>query len=144
MKKRTISVLLAVMLMLSTSLSCFAAEARASNYFDSYLLGIVPAGNNQMTVSFSVFGMSKMDQIGAYYIRIEEEISTDKWITTFTAYGDKNPSKFYSYNAYDHGGDYTFTGVPGVKYRAVMKAYASNSSGSEYSEEFTCTGKVCR
>lgn len=80
----------------------------------------------------------------AYYIRIEEEIATDKWITTFTAYGDKDPDKFYSYNAYEHGGDYTFTGVPGVKYRAVMKAYASNNSGSAYSEEFPCTGKVCK
>ena len=47
-------------------------------------------------------------------------------------------------NAYEHGGDYTFTGVPGVKYRAVMKAYASNSSGSEYSSEIACSGKVCK
>lgn len=142
--KKTISALLAVVLMFSFSLSCAAAEARASRYFDGYILAIAPLGNNQMTVSFSVLGMSKMDKIGAYYIRIEEEIATGKWITTFTACGDRDPDKFYSYNAYDHGGDYTFTGVPGVKYRAVMKAYASNSSGSEYSEEFPCTGKVCK
>ena len=97
-----------------------------------------------MTVSFTVYGMSKMDQIGAYSIRIEEEVSDGKWITSFTAYGDKDPNNFYSYNAYEHGGDYSFTGVPGVKYRAVMKAYASNSSGSEYSSEITCSGKVCK
>lgn len=143
MKKIT-SAFLAVMLLLSATMPCYAAEARASKYFDGYVLAIGPLGNNQMTVSFSVFGMSRMDKIGAYYIRIEEEIATDKWITTFTAYGDKMPDKFYSYNAYDHGGDYTFTGVPNVKYRAVMKAYASNSEGSEYSDEFACTGKVCK
>lgn len=54
------------------------------------------------------------------------------------------PEKFYSYNAYEHTGSYTFTGVPGVKYRAVMKAYAEDENGSEYSKEFTCTGRVCK
>ncbi len=144
MKKKLISTLLATMLLFSATLPCYAAETRASEYFDGYLLAIAPLGNNQMTVSFSVFGMGKMDQIGAYYIRIEEEYATDKWAKTFTVYGSSDPDKFYSYNAYDHGGDYTFTGTPGVKYRAVLKAYASNSSGSEYSGEFACTGKVCK
>lgn len=144
MKKRIISALLAVMLMLSATLPCYAVEARASTYFDGYILGMSAPGNAQMTVSFSVLGMSKMDQIGAYYIRIEEEYATDKWAKTFTVYGSSDPNKFYSYNAYDHGGSYTFTGVPGVKYRAVMKSYAKNSNGYEYSDEFTCTGKVCK
>ncbi len=144
MKKRITSALLAVTLLLSASLPCYAAEPRASRYFDGYVLAMSAPGNSQMTVSFSVLGMGTMDKIGAYYIRIEEEISTDNWITTFTAYGDNNPSKFYSFNAHDHGGSYTFTGFPGVKYRAVMKAYASNSSGSEYSSEITCGGKVCK
>lgn len=144
MKKKIISALLAVMLILSASISCYAVEARASRYFDGYLLAMTAQGNNQMAVSFTVYGMHKMDQIGAYYIRIEEEYATDKWLTTFTAYGDKMPEKFYSYNAYEHTGSYTFTGVPGVKYRAVMKAYAEDENGSEYSKEFTCTGRVCK
>lgn len=142
--KKLASSFIALALVLCNSMSCYAVEARASNYFDGYLLAMTAQGNNQMAVSFTVYGMSKMDQIGAYFIRIEEEVSDDKWITSFTVYGDKDPDRFYSYNAYEHGGSYTFTGVPGVKYRAVMKAYASNSSGSEYSNEMTCGGKVCR
>lgn len=144
MKKRLTSALLAVMLLLSASLPCYAVEPRASKYFDGYILAVTPIGNGKMTVSFSVLGTSRMDQIGAYYIRVEEEYGTDKWAKTFTVYGSSDPDTFYSYNAYDHGGDYTFTGIPGIKYRAVLKAYASNSSGSEYSDEFTCTGKVCK
>ena len=143
MKKRLTSALLAVMLLLSASLPCYAVET-ASRYFDGYLLAMAPMGNSQMAVSFSVFGMSQMDQIGVYYLRIEEEYATGKWATTFTVYGSSDPSRFYSYNAHDHGGDYTFTGIPGVKYRAVIKAYASNSSGSEYSDEFVGSGKVCK
>lgn len=144
MKKRIISILFAIMLTLSATITCYAVEARASQYFDGYLLAMSAPGNSQMSVSFTVYGMSKMDKIGAYYIRIEEEISTDNWITTFTAYGNTDPTRFYSTNAYEHTGSYTFTGVPGVKYRAVMKSYAKNSNGYEYSDEFTCTGKVCK
>lgn len=144
MKRRLTSAALAIMLLLSACLPCYAAEARASRYFDGYIIGMSAQGNGQMTVSFSVLGMSKMDKIGAYYIRIEEEYGTDKWAKVFTAYGDSDPSTFYSYNAYDHSGGYTFTGVPGAKYRAVLKAYASNSEGYEYSDEIACTGKVCK
>lgn len=144
MKKRIVPALLSLMLMLSVAIPCYAVQPRASRYFDGYILGISTPGNYQVAVSFSVLGMSKMDKIGVYYLRIEEEYGNDNWAETFTAYGSSDPDKFYSYNAYDHTGGYTFTGVPGVKYRAVMKAYASNSSGYEYSDEFACTGKVCK
>lgn len=73
------------------------------------------------------------------YVNVSRRCAEEK-----VDYGDKMPDKFYSYNAYEHGGDYTFTGVPGVKYRAVMKAYAEDENGSEYSKEFTCTGRVCK
>lgn len=144
MKKRIIATLVAIMLTLSATLTCYAAEARASHYFDGYIISMSAPGNNQMTVSFSVLGMGKMDQIGAYYIRIEEEYATDKWAKTFTIYGSSDTDKFYSYNAYDHTGSYTFTGVPNVKYRAVLKAYAKDKNGSEYSDEITGYGKVCK
>jgi len=42
-----------------------------------------------------------------------------------------------------HGGDFYFDGMPGVKYRAVMVAYAKNASGYEYSKEMACTGRYC-
>lgn len=140
--KKIVAALLAAVLVFSTAMSCYAMET-ASQYFDGYLLAMTAQGNSQMAVSFTVYGMSQMNQIGAYYIRIEEEISEDNWAPSFTVYGSTDPEKFYSYNAYEHGGSYTFTGVPGVKYRAVMKAYASNNSGYQYSKEFPCTGKVC-
>lgn len=144
MKKRIVPALLSVMLMLSVAIPCYAVQPRASEYFDGYVIAMATPGNAQVAVSFSVLGMSKMDQIGVYYLRIEEEYATDKWAKTFTIYGSSDPSRFYSYNAYDHGGDYTFTGVPGVKYRAVIKAYASNSNGYEYSREIVGGGKVCK
>lgn len=143
MKKRIISALAAFMLICST-VTCYAAEARASRYFDGYLLGIYAEGNAQMSVSFSVFGTGTMDQIGAYSIRVEEQLSQNNWITSFTAYGDDDPDTFYTYDFCDHTGEFTFYGTPGITYRAVLVAYAENKNGSEYSKEIYCTGKVCK
>lgn len=144
MKKRIVSALLSVMLMLSAAIPCYAVQPRASEYFDGYVIAMSAPGNCQMTVSFSVLGMDQMDKIGVYYLRVEEEYGIDNWAETFTVYGSSNPSKFYAYNAYDYGGSYTFTGMPGVKYRAIIKAYASNSNGYEYSREIVGGGKVCQ
>lgn len=142
MKKRIVAALAAVLLFCGSQ-SCYAAETRASLYFDGYLLCVSAEGNGIMAVSFSVFGTGDMDQIGAYKIRVEEEIAKDTWATSFTAYGDTDPDTFYSYNAFAHTGSFTFYGFPGVTYRAVLTAYASNENGSEYSREITSTGRVC-
>lgn len=145
MKKRVIAFLGAMMLLFG-SLTCFAVETRASHYFDGYMLGVSAKGNLKMNVSFCVMGTGEMDQIGAYSIRIEEEVGlgTDNWITTFTAYGDDDTDNFYSYNTNNHLGEFSFYGSPGINYRAVLVAYAKNESGEEYSREITCTGKVCK
>lgn len=143
MKKRIVTALAAVLLFCGSQ-SCYAAETRASLYFDGYILGVSAEGNGIMAVSFSVFGTGKMDQIGAYSIKVEEQITSDKWMTSFTAYGDTDPDTFYSYNTCDHTGSFTFYALPGVTYRAVLTAYASNENGSEYSREITCTAKVCK
>lgn len=146
MKKRIVTGIFAIVFLLSATCAQAAdlQEARASRYFDGYLLGLSAQGNQTMVLSYAVYGTGTMDKIGAYSIRIEEAIATDTWIESFTAYGDDDPSNFYTRNAYDHYGSITFTGIPGVKYRAVLVAYAKNSSGSEYSREITCTAKYCK
>ena len=143
MKKRVIAFCTALLLICGT-LTCGAAEMRASHYFDGYILGMAARGNGKMIVQFTVMGTGQMDQIGAYSVRVEEEITEGTWITSFTAYGDDDPDTFYTYNDCDHTGEFSFTGMPGVKYRAVLVGYAKNKSGEEYSREITCTGKVCK
>ena len=48
----------------------------------------------------------------------------------------------YGYNTAGHSGFAYFDGTPGVKYRVTLKAYASNSSGSDTgygtSQSVTC------
>lgn len=143
MKKRIVALLTAAML-LCGAMTCYAVSPQASHYFDGYMLVISPQGNCEMAVSFSVFGTGKMEQIGAYSIRIEEEFGQDKWYTELTAYGDSDPDTFYRYDDYDCTGSFSFLGTPGVRYRAVMVGYAKNADGEEYSREVTCTAKVCK
>ena len=72
-----------------------------------------------------------------------KEIAPNKWIEEFTVYGSSDPDTFYAMDTIQHGGDFYFDGMPGVKYRAVMVAYAKNASGYEYSKEMACTGRYC-
>ena len=140
MKKRLGTVLLLALFVISSMMPTSAAtaeiwnEARASHYFDAYMLGISAKGGGEMAVSFGVFGTDTMDKIGVYSLRIESEIAPNKWIEEFTVYGSSDPDTFYAMDTIQHGGDFYFDGMPGVKYRAVMVAYAKNASGYEYSK----------
>lgn len=142
--KKAISSMLALLLLVGSTIPCVAVEGRASKRFSGYIMALGAEGNGEMVLSYSVLGNYYMDKIGAYSIRIEEEVSTDVWVTSFTVYGDSDPNSFYSYNEVEHNADYTFYGIPDVKYRAVLVAYAEDSTGSEYSREITCSGKVCK
>ena len=145
MKRRILSILMTACILIGV-VSASAAEQyvpRASHYFDGYLLGLTPLGNRRMGLTFGVMGMGDMEKIGAYSITIEEEIYKDAWHPINTIYGDEDPETFYSYDAYDHLGYFTFVGAPNVNYRAVMVAYAENSNGHEYSDDVVCTPKTC-
>ena len=141
MKKRLGTVLLLALFVISSMIPTSAATA--SHYFDAYMLGISAKGGGEMAVSFGVFGTDTMDKIGVYSLRIESEIAPNKWIEEFTVYGSSDPDTFYAMDTIQHGGDFYFDGMPGVKYRAVMVAYAKNASGYEYSKEMACTGRYC-
>lgn len=77
MKKRLGTVLLLALFVISSMMPTSAAtaeiwnEARASHYFDAYMLGISAKGGGEMAVSFGVFGTDTMDKIGVYSLRIE-------------------------------------------------------------------------
>ena len=92
MKKRLGTVLLLALFVISSMMPTSAAtaeiwnEARASHYFDAYMLGISAKGGGEMAVSFGVFGTDTMDKIGVYSLRIESEIAPNKWIEEFTVF----------------------------------------------------------
>jgi len=132
MKKRICSFLL-VFLMLG-SVVCTAVEPdavspRASLYLDGYAIGVNAEGGGIMAVTFVVYGTDTMDCLGAQKIFIEEWDGVE-WIETGTLSVAKNPD-FYAYDASEHALTVYFYGLPGVKYRATLTAYAELEGGSD-------------
>ena len=81
-----------------------------------------------------------MDKLGAQSIEIEQNPGNG-W-RTYKTYTGTSTNDFYDYDTFLYDHKFSFTGTSGVSYRAVLTAYAQNSSGSEtdtaISDPFTC------
>lgn len=126
MKKRLLSMLL-VFVMLGSTVCAMAAGMRASLYLDGYGISLNAKGGGKMAIGYTVLGTRTMDVIGARSISVEEWNGSG-WEESMTYSVAKNPD-FYAYNESEHFGTVYFYGLPGVKYRATMTAYASLSGG---------------
>lgn len=133
MKKRILSFLLAFALL--GSLNCsFAAgedgiEPYASEYLDSYAIGVNAKGGGKMSVSFIVYGARTMDKLGAQKIVVEEWDGVE-WVDLIE-YSAEDNSHFYTTNASEYTASVTFYGLPGLQYRATLTAYAERNGGSD-------------
>lgn len=117
------------------------AASKASKFLDSYMVSLRADGNGIMVVTYGVYGTKNMSIIGADSITIEERIGS-RWIQYEVFYGADYP-EFYTRNSLSHQATLTFTGLPGVEYRAKLAAYAQNPQGSDI-KELICTPKVCK
>lgn len=136
MKKRIVS-LVTVIIMLASMGQASASVLRASDYFDSCIMGLNAIGNGNIRVTYGVFGTDTMLQIGAKSITIQEQSIDGSW-EDYRSIGSS-----YTYNDMDHFTDFTFGGSPGESYRVVIQAYAKNSSGSE-TKTYTSESTTCR
>lgn len=144
MKKRIFSFLLVFALL--GSLTCsFAAgpeelQPYASDYLDSYTVGVTAKGGGKMSVTFLVYGARTMDKIGAQKI-VVEEWDGESW-TNFAEYTASGNSNFLTTQASEHGASFTFYGIPGLQYRATLYSYAERNGvfdmGTSTSSPETC------
>lgn len=126
MKKRIFCFLLVFALL--GNLTCsFAAEPEelqpyASDYLDTYGIGVTAKGGGRMSVTFLVYGTDTMDKIGAQKI-VVEEWDGESW-ANFAEYTASKNSNFLLTQAAEHTASVTFYGTPGLQYRATLYAYA--------------------
>ena len=118
----------ALILVLTTALSCITANARASLYLSSYLAGISRGDNKgELVISFSVDATGKMDQVGVNKIEL---IRTDGQ-ESITIYGTTRNGLIET-NTYETAGDYTITDLKsGAYYYAIVTVFAKDGSGSD-------------
>ena len=131
--------MLAFVLVVSVSGAALAVT-RASDYLSVYVISLDAIGNGEMEIYYDVNGTGRMTKIGAQALYVDEYVNGD-WVPYLTLTAAENDG-FYGYNTAWHSGFAYFDGTPGVKYRVTLKAYASNSSGSDTgygtSQSVTC------
>lgn len=121
-----------------------SANSGTSPFSNDYILrcniSLSSDGSGKVSVSFAVSAKSSMDKLGAQSIVIEQ--NTGNGWHTYKTYAGTSTNGFYAYDTFLYDHKFSFTGVSGVSYRAVLTAYAQNSSGSETdtatSDPFTC------
>lgn len=116
-----------VVLSVVLSVAAFAAETRASEYFDNYTAYVTKLSGGSIKISFNVVGMDTMSMLGASVIKVYD--SNDKLVKTFTytAYPEMMGSNVMKYS-----NSVTYSGTAGESYYAVVTFFAKNSSGYEY------------
>lgn len=135
MKKRTISLLTVIMMLLSLTTTTLAAEGkvmkntRSSAYLDGYSVGIEARGDGEIAVIMTVDGKGTMDKIGVTEVYIEKKVN-GVWKEHETQYAAEHP-EFYMYDSQDYVGNAYFYGTPGVSYRVTLMVYARKGSGSD-------------
>ena len=136
MKKIKFASLALAFLIVLSSFPAFAVKDTrdASPVLDSYMVGLYAEGNGSMSIEFEVFGTGFMDRIGVSYILIEEEILPGTWVPFDTVTPDIDDETFFSTDIYIHKDSYTFSGTPGLRYRATITAYAELDGISDTGE----------
>ncbi len=109
---------------------------RASDYLDGCGIVTTAEKNHRMAVDYVVYGTGTMVELGATKIQIQE-YQNGKW-TDYQALPGSSTK-----NDMSHAATVYFYGTAGVKYRAVVYAYAKNNSGSD-SRAYDGSGVYCK
>lgn len=141
MRKKTISKLIATLISLtlifSVSASAAAADVSimASDYLSYYSATAYADPGGEVEVWFDVNATGYMDYVGASNIIIQR-YENGSWTGVHT-YFASSTSGMLATNAIMHVGHIAYQGVPGLRYRAMVVIYASNSNGSDYRTIYT-------
>lgn len=133
--RKIIAIITAVFVILSLSVSAFAATyetagIQSSAYLSSYGVLLSQSTNHRLAITVDVEGTHLMSRIGIYEIDIEElNSTTGNWEEYDTWYGSSNMSTFYDYDSYDYLNLFYFTGTPGNQYRVIVTVLAMDANG---------------
>lgn len=119
---------LCVLILSFCLLSVSAANTRASAYITSTYMDVIPTGEGELAVEFSILGTGRMSRIGAQAISFYRE-NGSSW-TYLTSYYDDDEGMAET-NTYSHGNTMYYQGVSGTRYKVIVTLFAENSSGSD-------------
>lgn len=140
MKTRFLAIIMAVVFLFPCYQVVNAASVQpyASQYLSNYI-AVLTAGNSsgKVNIAFSVGGTTGTTTVGVQKAMIYK--SNGSYVTT--VYGSTTNGLLRTSTSY-HSGTYTYSGVSGTSYYAVITVYAGNSSGSDTRTVTTNTVKA--
>ena len=126
-----ICLILSLVLLLSVPVQATEIpESRASNYFINSSVYLEEISSNTFQAWFEVTGTRIMDQIGAKEIKIQRSSDNENWTTMATYSMDNYYSTLICEDTSGHMACVTYTGTRGYYYRAYIKLYAKDDTGS--------------
>lgn len=105
-------------------------NARSSSFFGSSSVYLYETSGTTFQTWFQVTGMRTMDKIGASEIKIQRSTDDENWTTMKTYYMDDYYSTLICEDTVTHSACVTYTGSRGYYYRAYIKLYAEDETGT--------------
>lgn len=132
MKKRILSLLCALVMILSVPVVACAADAepRASYYFSFTDVRAYAEDNGRILIEIDVNATHTMQEVGASYVHIYEQQSDGDYEAVYTFSKEDYPNLIWTNSTCAYV-DVTYQGTIGKKYYALVGCYAKDSNGAE-------------
>ena len=122
-KLRCISLVLAVMMLVSIPVCADDASTYSSLFFTSYGVGIEKITSTVLEVTYDITATRTMDELGVSKIKIQRSSDGSNWTTVHTFTKEAHPW-FICENTGSHEGTARCTTLSGYYYRAKVTYYA--------------------
>lgn len=138
MKRFTQIVCLVLMFSVLLAVPVYAEDVtpRASNYFGNHSVYLSEISSTQFRVYFNVTAVAAMEELGASVITVQRSTDRTNWENVKT-YTKEAYTNLIGKNTGNHSGYVTYTRTSGYYYRAYIRFYAKNSSGTAYYSDYS-------
>lgn len=116
-----------------------AAAPRASGYISAYSCSTSAAGLGIAQVYFTIYGTDTMDKLGVSLIDLYESTDGNTWYLV-ESYTPSDTSWLMGYSKSSYSAHISYGGVVGRYYKAYVKFYAEDTTGSDSTSRWT--GKI--
>lgn len=130
MKKRLLSLFLAMLLLSGLSTVAYASSSRASDYFGATSVRAYAENNGVILFEIDVEATHTMQEVGASEVYVYEQQSDGDWEIVYTFRKTSHSSLIWQNSPCAYV-DARYQGTIGKKYFATVACYAKDSDGSE-------------
>lgn len=130
MKKRLLSLLFAMLLLVSLSTAAYAVNARASDYFGATSVRAYAKSGGKILFEVDINATHTMQEVGASEIYVYEQQDDGSWDNVYTFTMDEH-AYLIETNSMSACVDATYQGTVGKNYFATVACYAKDSNGYE-------------